>query len=175
MPLVRVKADVVMTTGIRVAQQHPGVIELGHRWLSFYPPIDTTRFHSVSEAGAPVARAELGIEPGVKVVGNVSNINPQKGHATFIRAAAELRKLRPDVQFVILGATYPQHAGYTRSLWTLAESLGLKVGRDLLVRDPGSRVAELAAAFNVFWLTSEPLSEGIPTVLEEAMALETPV
>jgi glycosyltransferase involved in cell wall biosynthesis len=56
-----------------------------------------------------------------------------------------------------------------------AESLGLRVGRDLLVVDPGSRVSELAPALDLFWLTSEPRSEGLPTTVEEAMALGIPV
>jgi glycosyltransferase involved in cell wall biosynthesis len=49
------------------------------------------------------------------------------------------------------------------------------VGRELVVVDPGSRVAQLAPALDLFWLTSEPRSEGIPTTVEEAMALGIPV
>lgn len=44
-----------------------------------------------------------------------------------------------------------------------------------MLRDPGARVAELACGFDVFWLPSEGLSEGIPTVLGEAMALGLPM
>jgi glycosyltransferase involved in cell wall biosynthesis len=36
-------------------------------------------------------------------------------------------------------------------------------------------VSQLAPALDVFWLTSEPRSEGIPTTVEEAMALGIPV
>jgi glycosyltransferase involved in cell wall biosynthesis len=43
------------------------------------------------------------------------------------------------------------------------------------VKDPGSCVADLAAAFDIFWLTSEAKSEGVPTVVEEAMAMALPV
>ena len=51
-----------------------------------------------------------------------------------------------------------------------AESLGLRIGTDFFVVDPGLRVSELAPALDLYWLTSEPRSEGIPTTVEEAMA-----
>ena len=40
--------------------------------------------------------------------------------------------------------------------------------------DPGDRVAELAPAMDVAWVTSEPRSEGVPTACGEAMALAVP-
>ena len=107
------------------------------------------------------------------MVGNVSNLTPVKDHLTFIRAAAQLRRVRPDVRFVILGNVWEHRSGYADSLLREADSLGLELDRSLLVREPGSRVAELAPAFDVFWLTS--VSEGLPTVVGEAMALELPV
>ena len=51
--------------------------------------------------------------------------------------------------------------------------LGLTVGRDLVVANPGSAVAQLAQAFDIFWLTSR--AEGVPAVLGEAMALAIPI
>lgn len=170
MPFVTRLADVVMTTGMEVACVHPGATALGDRLVSFFPPVDTALFRPDAERRA-LARAELGLQPGDVVIGNVSNVNPQKGHRTFIRAAAALRGERPGVRFVILGATYQNHAVYAEELWREASSLGLRLGHDLIVRDPGPRVAELAPAFDLFWLTSDPRSEGIPTVIEEAMAM----
>lgn len=105
----------------------------------------------------------------------MANINPQKGHGTFIRAAAELKKLRPETCFAILGQTYRAHAEYHKALLQTAKDLGLVLGQDLIISDPCLEVAELAMAFDLFWMTSEPRSEGIPTVVEEAMALGLPV
>ncbi len=174
MPLVTAAADVVMSTGMEVARVHPGALDLGERLVPFVPPVDVKLFRPDPVQRA-VARAELGLKPEHLVIGNVSNVNPQKGHGTFIRAAAVLRRSYSDLRFVILGAIHDTHTGYAAALWREATAMGLRPGEDLIVHDPGSRVAELASAFDVFWLTSEPRSEGIPTVVEEAMALALPV
>jgi glycosyltransferase involved in cell wall biosynthesis len=172
MPVVTRLAGSLMTTGEFVARAHPGATCMGERVFTYFPPVDVDVFRP-DPMKKSAARAELRLTRDDLVVGNVSNVNPDKGHATFIRAAAALRRKFPRARFVIMGATYSNHSAYAEGLWRLAESLGLGVGRDLLVRDPGSRVAELAQALDVFWLTSR--AEGMPTVVEEAMALGIPV
>lgn len=174
MPYVRRTAGSLMSTGERVASAHPGVANMREKLVCFHPPVDVRRF-SFDPAQKRAARQELGLSADDEVVGNVSNINPQKGHATFIRAAARLKQSRPHVKFVILGRRYDAHRVYIDNLLELARQLGLKLGEDLVIRDPGERVAELAMAFDVFWMTSEPRSEGIPTVIEEAMSLGLPI
>jgi glycosyltransferase involved in cell wall biosynthesis len=174
MPLVKRIADVVMSTGLKVAQDHPGAVEFGDRLILFYPPVNVQKFQ-FDPAKRAAARAELGLSDSDFVVGNVSNVNLQKGHDLFVRTATLLHRTNPDVKFVILGATYSNHAEYTNALWRAAAEGGLTLGKDLIVRDPGARVAELEQAFDVFLLTSKPNSEGIPTVVEEAMSLGLPV
>jgi glycosyltransferase involved in cell wall biosynthesis len=174
MPLVKRLADVVMTTGQTVATVHPGAPELGDRLVPFFPPVDVERF-APDAAQRTVARRELGINDEEVVVGNVGNINPQKGHRTFVQAAAALRRAHPDVRFVILGESHANHREYEKALWHEARGLGLSPGQDLVVRSPGARVAELAQAFDIFWLSSVPRGEGVPTVVVEAMAVGLPV
>jgi glycosyltransferase involved in cell wall biosynthesis len=174
MLLVNRLADVILTTGIEVAGRHPKALAFGDRLIPFFPPVDIGLFKP-NQVQRVAARAELGLGEGDLVVGNVSNLNRQKGHDTFVAAAVHVRRRFPAVRFMILGTSYEHHSSYTRTLWNKAGSDGLRLGRDLIVRDPGSRVAELASAMDIFWLTSEPRSEGIPTVVEEAMALGLPV
>ena len=174
MPLVVAMSDAAMTTGEMLKDHHPGVERLGERVVPYFPPVDVTRF-APDAAKRRSAREELGLPGDAFVVGNVSNINPMKGHGTFVEAAARLRREHPDVRFAILGASHDTHEAYERDLLEKATAAGLELGVDLVVRDPGARVAELAQAFDVFWLTSEPRSEGTPTVVEEAMALGLPV
>jgi glycosyltransferase involved in cell wall biosynthesis len=167
-------ADVVMSTGREVARVHPGALAFGDRLVPYLPPVDVGEF--APDAGrSAAARSELGLGTSDLVVGTVNNLSPMKGHLTFIRAAASLHARRENVRFVLLGATPEHRSDYTRLLLDEAESLGLRVGGELLIVDPGSRVSQLAPALDLFWLTSEPRSEGVPTTVEEAMALAIPV
>jgi glycosyltransferase involved in cell wall biosynthesis len=172
MQLVIRRSDIVMTAGMEVAAAHPGALELGDRLIAFFPPVDLEAFAPSPERRA-AARLELGLEPDDLVVGNVSNLTPVKDHFTFVRAAAQLRRVRPDVRFVILGNVWEHRGDHAQRLLREAASLGLELDRSLIVREPGNRVAELEPAFDVFWLTS--VTEGLPTVVGEAMALELPV
>lgn len=167
-------ADAIMSTGHEVARVHPGALAFGDRLVPYLMPVDVSEFAPDSER-ASAARTELGLGSSDLVVGTVNNLNPMKGHITFIRAAALLRRRLPTARFVLLGATYEYRSDYTQMLLDEAESLGLEVGNDLLIVDPGSRVSQLAPALDLFWLTSEPRSEGTPTTVEEAMALGIPV
>jgi FkbM family methyltransferase len=172
-PFARRYADIVMTTGTTVARD-AGVDGMGSRWIPFLSPVDTERFAPSAERRA-AARRELGLDGDGLVVGTVGNVNPQKGHRTFIRAAAALRRTRTDARFVILGEQDRNHDAYRNALLVEAERLGLTLGEDLRIESPGRRVAELAPAFDVFWCTSEPRAEGVPTAVMEAMSLGLPV
>jgi glycosyltransferase involved in cell wall biosynthesis/SAM-dependent methyltransferase len=173
-PLLAHYADALMVTGSRVAAVHPGVPSLGERTVSFFPPVDRELFKADPAARA-AAREELGIPANATVVGTAGNLNPMKGHRTFIRAAARLHEERPELRFLILGADYSYRTEYSQSLWAEAEQLGLRLGDSLVVRDPANRLPELAQALDVFLLTSEPRSEGLPTVIGEVMSLGAPV
>lgn len=170
MPLVVRLADVVMTCG-NVAAVHPGAMGLGERLVPFPPPVDVHQFVRDPERRA-AAREELGLQGEDLVIGNVSNFSREKDHLTFVRAAAVVHRDRPSVRFVILGAQYPHRTSYVENLLREAKSRGLPAD-SLTLRDPGGRVAELAPAFDVFWLTST--SESGPAVVGEAMALGLPV
>lgn len=172
MPVVTRLADVLMTTGKKVARAHPGAASFGDRLVTFFPPVDVELFKAHAERRA-AARLELGIGPDQVVVGTVGNINAQKNHASFIRAAAQLKREFPKTCFVILGTTLENRRRFAEGLWRQAEELGLELDNDLIVRNPGARVCDLAQSFDIFWLTS--LWEGIPTAVEEAMSLSIPV
>lgn len=175
-PLLAHYADAVMVTGSRVAAAHPGVpsLEGDGRLVSFFPPVDRKLFKADPEARA-AARSELGIPADATVVGTAGNLTPMKGHRTFLQVAARLREERPELRFLILGADYSYRTEYSRSLWDEAEQLGLRLGESLVVRDPSDRLPELAQALDLFLLTSEPRSEGLPTVIGEVLALGKPV
>jgi glycosyltransferase involved in cell wall biosynthesis len=174
MPIVLGLSDVLMTTGTTVARQHPGAISMAERLVPFLPPADVDLFRPDPACGM-AARTRLGLDPEAFVVGTVGNLNPQKGHPYFVQAAARLRQVHPNVRFVILGSIHDTHPTARDDLLDQGRELGLEPGKDLIIEAPGDEVAELAAAFDVFWLSSVPRSEGVSTVVIEAMALGQPV
>ena len=174
MPLVTRRAGAVMCTGATVARAHPGAEALGERLVLFFPPVDLDLFRADPGVRAR-AREELGLGAGGTVVGTVGNLSPMKDHPNLIRAAAIVKRDYPATRFVILGSGHGHRHGYADELLDMGRSLGLEPGIGLILRDPGQRVAELAQAFDVFWLSSRSRSEGLPTVVGEAMALGLPV
>jgi len=173
MLLVRRLADAVMTTGSSLADHHPGASALGERVVPFFPPVDTDLFVPSPDRRS-AARRELGLRPDDVVIGSVANINAQKDHVTFLRAAAHVLRERPNVRFLLLGETSESQRAYEDLVWNEAARLGLRHGHELIHRAPRGRVAELAPALDVFWLSSEARSEGVPTAMLEAMALGVP-
>ena len=166
-------ADAVLFTGRQSRVLYTGTDSLRDTFFEFLPVADLSEFRPDPQKRA-AARQELGCGPGQLVIGNIANVLWYKDHLTFIRAAAILRRTHPNTRFVILGATYPQYAKYTASLWREAEELGLRPGVDLIQHDAGGRVADLAQAFDVFWMTSAGVETG-PAAVCEAMALALPV
>jgi glycosyltransferase involved in cell wall biosynthesis len=116
------------------------------------------------------------VPAGALCIGAIGNRNPQKGHDSLVRAAARVRDAHPGVVVRVLGAPSPGHDDYERALHETAERLGLTQARDAFAAvDPGDRVAELIGALDVMCMPSVPNSEGMPTVIFEAMAAEIPV
>jgi len=173
MPLVKRLADVITSVGEEVADVHPGARTIGDRCIAIWPPVDAAQI-----ATGPVARAAareaLGVSESAPLVGAVGNRYPHKGYEWLIRATALLRERFPGVKVRALAAPSPPHAAYEASVRAEAVALGLDDGTFAFV-DPGSRVPELLAAFDVYVSSSVPRSEGITTAALEAMVCGIPV
>lgn len=170
MPLVTRVADVITTWGRALGEAHPGATSLGERWIPVFPPVDGSVF-APDAARRAAARAELGIADDAFAVGAIGMLNPSKGFEHFVRAVALAREREPSVVGRILGPPSPAHAGYEADVRAAAAPLGDALG----IRDAGDRVPELLPAFDALALTSVPRSEGMPTVILEAMACGLPV
>ncbi len=184
MPLVLLLADVIMTTGAAVAAEYPGAHLRPRRLIPFIPPVGPT----VTGAHGPHAdahgsdeersntRQRLSVSDEALLVASVGNLNPQKGYEQLIDAVADCRT-RPsaaDLQLRIRGAVQSGHESYADRLRSRARHLGLPpetIGEFEPPVDP----AQLMRASDIFALTSRPRSEGLPTVILEAMALGVPV
>ena len=174
MPMVALLSDAVMSTGRKTARFHPFIRHVADRLYYFHPPVDTEIF-TFDPAVKKKARAALGLAADDLVVGTVSTLNPAKGHRYFIDAAAEVVKDFPETRFVVLGSVLETRKDYAEGLRRHAAEIGFSVGSNFIFKNPEFDVHFWAHAFDVFWMTSLPRSEGIPTAVEEAMSLGIPV
>jgi glycosyltransferase involved in cell wall biosynthesis len=124
--------------------------------------IDTNTFYP-DEAGRERVRAEWGVRPSEKIIGNIARFDPVKSHPMFLRAAARIAADRPDVHFVCVGHG---EAGYLAELQGLTRSLGIEARVRWIPAQPDVRA--LYNALDVFCSSSS--SEGFPNVIGEAMA-----
>lgn len=161
-------ADAVMTTGESIIGAHPGLETVRDRVVTYLPPVDTTRFRPVPE-DRNTARAELGVARDSFLIASVGNITPQKGHEYLIRAFRLLQQQDPSARLRIVGATSAGHGRYE----SLLRELSAPVGDDVLLS--GAPVHRFLQAPDVFVLNAVPRSEGVSTVVLEAMASGLPV
>lgn len=112
------------------------------------------------------AKQRLGFDPQRLLVGAVGRLSPEKGFDVLINAIAQLATAGLSVDLAIVGDGDEQ---------TRLEALIVSLGLSDQVRLLGYRAdtLDLYQAFDVFALSS--YREGLPNVVLEAMALETPV
>jgi glycosyltransferase involved in cell wall biosynthesis len=62
---------------------------------------------------------------GNVVVACIGELTPAKGQEEFVRAAARVMQMRPDVEFLLAGEETEGGTPFTGQLTRIAESLGL--------------------------------------------------
>lgn len=124
---------------------------------------DPDAFKSISKLQA---RSKLGLLAGKKIVLFVGNLKPVKGIEFLLQAMGQLR--RGDVELCLVGD------GESRSLLTaMAEQLGVAGMCHFAGSRPHDEIPLWLAAADCLVLPS--LSEGLPTIVVEAMFCKTPV
>ena len=170
MTLVRRYADAVMFNGEALVDVHGGRESLRLPTFLYLPPVDTDRFIP-SREGASRVREELGIPPDALVVGTVSNLVPMKGLETFVAAAAEIAAARPEVRFVVAGATLEPHRAYSERIRGRAAELDLAY--PIVFAGGRADIESWYAAMDVHVMPS--WSEGTTTTSLEAQSCGVPV
>jgi glycosyltransferase involved in cell wall biosynthesis len=113
-------------------------------------------------------RAEWGLANGERLIVIVGRIDPQKDHATFLRAAAHFLKHHGPARFALVG---DGPAVQRDALKRLASELGLDA--HLLWQRDCPQVERIYNAADLCVSTSR-FGEGFPNVIAEAMACATP-
>jgi glycosyltransferase involved in cell wall biosynthesis len=122
-------------------------------------------------------RKELGIAADVPVVVMMSRLNAQKGVDDFIKAAALVNRIHPDVQFLIVGAkvhyenqVFSEDSQYLEGLYKLVADLGISDRLKFTGHRTDTPAILSLAAVSV--LPSH--SEGLSNTLLESMAAGVP-
>jgi glycosyltransferase involved in cell wall biosynthesis len=134
--------------------------------------VDVERF---SPLAPEVARANVGLDAAVPVVGLFASFKVQKNHPMFFRMASRVRATHPNAVFLCVGGAL--HEGlqgsdaYEARMRAMVRDLGLEQS----VRFVGNQddLPPWYAACDVTVLTSQ--REGTPNVLLESMACGVPV
>lgn len=120
-------------------------------------------------------RAVWGADPNTLVIGLVGRIDPSKGQATFIKAAAGFtKKLSPGqkVKFVIVGEeTLGRVLNHLKELKEMVAQFGIE--KDVVFAGYQENIPEVMRSFDVFVMPSRQEAFGLVAI--EAMAMECPI
>jgi L-malate glycosyltransferase len=139
-----------------------------------YISVDQQRFRPARRGDAGL-RAELGLSPDARLLGEVAQITPWKGQDTAIRALQGVRE-KFDAHLLIVGdvafsSQRYDNLGFLRSLEALVGELGLESAVHFLGRRED--VPDVIGALDMLLLPS--WDEPFGLVVAEAMAIGTPV
>lgn len=128
--------------------------------------VDLSRFRFNGEPEK--IRQDLGLVPGVPVVGIVAMLRPEKGHEMFLKAARRIVEQVPETQFLIVG-----EGSERPKLQDQAKEFGIEKN----VRFLGARndVPAVVTLFDVAVLSSRPVVETLSNAVLEYMAAGKPV
>jgi len=133
-----------------------------------HAPVDFDRFNEKTRA---VSACDISFEKEDVVIGTIGNLNPVKGHESFIRAAAMIKKNLRRSKFIIVGTSLENRQNYYKKLMRLQLDLGLRDSLYFL----GYRkdIPFLINRFNIYVHSS--LEEACPMAVLEAMAAGKPI
>ncbi len=157
------RRNVMQTHAIRERQVK--VVSLGLDFEAF----DSAHVDTVSQ------RAKWGADESTVVIGVVGRIDPAKGQATFIRAAASLSKdSKKDekTKFVIVGEeTLGGESRYLEELKEMVTQFGLE--KSVIFTGFQKNIPEIMRSLDILVMPSREETFGLVAI--EAMAMETPI
>ncbi|HEY3244132.1 MAG TPA: glycosyltransferase, partial [Phycisphaerae bacterium] len=134
--------------------------------LTVYNGISTDETAFLNDAELDKLRSDLNLPVGASLIGIVGRLWPEKDHATFLKAALLVGRVRPEAHFLIVGDGNLRH-------WIESESVRLGLAGRVHVLGDRKDAFALIQLLEVLVLTST--TEGFPNVLLEAAVAGTPV
>ena len=161
--------DIIIVNAKVLAKKH--FIEnkmLSKRIHTIYSPVDINKFNP--NAKREKIRKEFQIEPEIKLIGTVGNINPWKGYEYFVEAANLIKSRFQNTKFLIVGAKLDTQKDYFERLEGLIKKFNLE--QDVIFTGRRLDMPDVMSDIDIFVLSS--ISESCPLVLLEAMASGKP-
>jgi glycosyltransferase involved in cell wall biosynthesis len=141
---------------VKAKLKNPSVVDV------VYSAIDNNKFNDLKKGQL---RAELGLTPQDKIIGNIAALADHKDHSTFIDCAEILLRNNPEFKFVIAG-----DGELRESLEAKAALKGLS--DKIFFLGFRADVPDVIADFNIFLFTSK--TEGLGTSILDAFAAGIP-
>lgn len=117
-------------------------------------------------------RLKYSLPADALIIGMTGRISPMKGHADFIRSAAELSKdMKKNLHFVMAGGASVGEEAFATEIYKLASALLSKDSYTFIEQQ--SNLAGLLSALDLYVFPSHRESFG--NVLLEAMAMQLPI
>jgi glycosyltransferase involved in cell wall biosynthesis len=164
--LIRRTASAIPVMTPRIAELH-GI--LGSKKVRFIgPPSDARSFTpKLNRRRTPttsVSKLQIGV---------VAQLTPMKAIENVIRAAPRVRERVPQAEFLIVGGITAGHEAYNAFLHAEVGRLGLDDVVTFL--GPRTDLPEVFAELDLLVIPSKNRSEGLPTILLNAMMAKTPI
>ncbi len=158
-----IRANILATHGIR--ENKVKIIRLGLDFEKFEP----------SRVDPALQRRLWGVAPDAQLIGLVGRIDPAKGQATFIKAAAGLvgtRESQSNLKFVIVGEeTRGSDSGHFNELREMVRQFRLE--DSVIFTGYQENIPQVMSALNIMVMPSRQEAFGLVAI--EAMAMQCPV
>lgn len=141
---------------------------LDNKMLVIPNGIDTEYFSPAEKSEKEAMRQQWGLLLDHLVIGLAARIHPNKGHRTFLYAAALLKRSHPDVWYVCVGSGSD---AYMADLRTMSQELG--IADRIFWAGWEKNMPAVYNAFDIATTTSEE-REGFSNAVAEAMACSVP-
>ncbi len=104
------------------------------------------------------------------IIATVGNINPNKGHITFLKTAKNLMEYQKKIIFIVVGPIYKSQKKYFKFLKNFVKSNNI---RNIYFTGPKEDIRPLLKSTDIYVCTSN--NESSPLAVWEAMAMKKPI